>query len=399
MQAVRLALPMIAFVATTSFLRGAASRQITVGPGEFDRENALVSFASPDRTATHVRSSDGKLLPIQLEPGGVASFLAPVLAKNGAQYELVSGERPVEESVKATRVERKLKVSLGKHPLLEFQAEPGEFPRADIKELFRRGGYIHPILSPSGKMITDDFPPNHIHHHGVWWSWTKTEFDGRHPDFWNMGDGKGKVEFVALGRSWSGPVHAGWTARFRYVDLTAAKPVVAVNETWEVKVYNAPRVERGWIFDLVSTHECATDQPLKLPEYRYGGLGLRGNRAWNGKENTHFLTSEGITDREKGHATRARWCDMSGMIDGSEAGITIFCHPENFRAPQPMRIHPDEPFFNYAPMQAGDMMIEPGKKYVSRYRFFVHDGAPDKATIDAIWNDYAHPVRASVATE
>ena len=36
---------------------------------------------------------------------------------------------------------------------------------------------------------------------------------------------------------------------------------------------------------------------------------------------------------------------MSGTIDGQEVGITILGHPDNFRAPQPMRLHPTEPFF------------------------------------------------------
>ena len=49
----------------------------------------------------------------------------------------------------------------------------------------------------AGRVITGDYPPDHIHHHGVWFAWTKTEFEGRHPDFWNMGDGTGTVEFAA----------------------------------------------------------------------------------------------------------------------------------------------------------------------------------------------------------
>jgi hypothetical protein len=56
-----------------------------------------------------------------------------------------------------------------------------------------------------------------------------------------------------------------------------------------------------------------------------------------------------------------------------------------------MRLHPTEPFFNFAPQQAGDMEIKPGEKYVSRYRFVVHDGPADRAELDRLWNDYAHP--------
>src|SRR5439155_8283166 len=50
----------------------------------------------------------------------------------------------------------------------------------------------------------------------------------------------------------------------------------------------------------VSTQNCATASPLKLPQYLYGGPGFRGHRAWDGKEKTFFLTSAGESDRDKG---------------------------------------------------------------------------------------------------
>ena len=62
-------------------------------------------------------------------------------------------------------------------------------------------------------MVTDDYPPDHFHHHGIWFAWTKTEFEGRHPDFWNVADGTGRVEFVAVDQTWSGSVHAGFKSR------------------------------------------------------------------------------------------------------------------------------------------------------------------------------------------
>ena len=73
------------------------------------------------------------------------------------------------------------------------------------------------------------------------------------------------------------------------------------------------------------------------------------------------------------------------------AGATLMCHPDNFRFPQPVRLHPDKPYFCFAPMVLGPFKIAPGKPYVSRYRFFVHDGKPDAKRIEALWNDYADP--------
>jgi len=379
---------------------------VVVEAGDFDRRGTVVEFALPEavKNSSFALKSAGKPVNLQTGKDGRAMFVVEQLQRGAkTSYELVAGTGgtvPGNAIVHWREPSGTGKLNFGlaegvsskARPLVTYQAEPGAFPRPDIKPVFRRGGYLHPIYTPSGRLVTDDFPPNHVHHHGVWWAWTHTEFDGRKPDFWNMGDGKGRVEFVALDDTWSGPVHGGFRSRHRFVDLTSPQPVTALNETWEVRAY-APSGGSAsyWMFDLISEQHCATPHALKLPEYRYGGVGLRGNRAWDGKDNALFLTSDGETDREKGHATRGRWCDMGGMVDGSRVGIAILCHPENFRAPQPMRIHPTEPFFNFAPQQAGGMEIKPGDKYVARYRFVVHDGPPDKAELDRLWSDYAHP--------
>ena len=135
---------------------------------------------------------------------------------------------------------------------------------------------------------------------------------------------------------------------------------------------------------------------MVLPKYLFGGLGFRGRRDWDGKDNCTFLTSEG-RDRSNGNETRGKWCWVGGKVEGGEmAGVAILCHPDNFRFPQPMRLHPDEPFFCYAPSQLGDWAIEPGKPYVARYRFVVSDGPADKAEVERLWNDYANPPKVTV---
>ena len=184
-----------------------------------------------------------------------------------------------------------------------------------------------------------------------------------------------------------------------FIDLTAPSPVVALHETWEVTAYAPIAGPRpAHVFDLVITQTCATDDPLILPEYHYGGLGFRGHGQWDGAGQARFLTSEGLTDRVQAHATRARWCHVGGQVDGQWAGVAILGHPDNFRAPQPMRIHPTEPFFCFAPSQLGAWQITPGEPYVARYRFVVMDGEPDPALLEAYWAGYAQPVVAEVRT-
>ena len=288
--------------------------------------------------------------------------------------------------VTAVREGKQVVIRSGEKEILRYQTEAGELPREDIKKIFTRGGYIQSIRTPAGKLVTDDFPPNHVHHHGVWSPWTKTEFEGRQPDFWNMGDGKGRVEFVSLGETWAKDGKVGFKTNHRFVDMTATPEKVALLETWNVGV---SAEEKAYIIDIDITQTCASGSPLKLPEYHYGGLGFRGNRAWDGAGNLKVVTASGLSDRNKVNTLKEPWCWIGGNVDGVPCGVTILCHPSNFRAPQPVRVHPTEPFFCYAPQQGGAMEIVPGKPYQARYRIIVADGEADPAALEKWAEDYA----------
>jgi hypothetical protein len=160
-----------------------------------------------------------------------------------------------------------------------------------------------------------------------------------------------------------------------------------LHETWEVAV-SAESAPARYVIDFTSTQTCASDAPLKLPKYHYGGFGFRGNWAWNGAEACCFLTSGGETDRKKGNETRGKWCWIGGLVDGQPAGVTVLCAPTNFRFPQPMRLHPGEPFFCFAPQQLGDMEIAPGRSYISRYRIIVADGEQTREKAEAWWKGW-----------
>ena len=384
----------------------AKNYRVTVAPTDVDRAAQVIAFKTPEGIAAGAElSKAGVRLPAQVRDGMVTFVVPRQKAGETLVFTLGAPVRPVvgEAGVVASADKHRVRVTSNGAPLFEYRMDRDEVPRADIKPEFKRAGYIHPVFSPAGKIVTDDYPSNHVHHHGIWSPWTKTKFQGRTPDFWNMGTKTGAEDFVALDRTWSGPVHGGFEARLRMVDLSGPAPVTALNETWRVTAYTVPAtagVAPVGVFDLEITQTCATNDPLELPKYHYGGFGFRGAGAWNGKGDAAlFLTSEGETDRIKGNDTRGRWCYLGGKLDGAIAGTAILGHPENFRAPQPMRLHPDMPYMSYVPQQLGDFAIEPGKPYVARFRFVATDGAPDRATIDAYWNGYARPAIVKIVGE
>lgn len=341
-------------------------------------------------------TSTGETLPFQLSDDGTASFILPVLAAGKtAEFELLAIARPLPSSVVASVIDDLVNFRIQERPITSFVGK-GKLPREDIPPIYLRGGYLHPLRTPMGNIVTDDYPANHIHHHGIWTAWTSTVFQGRKPDFWNMGAGKGKVDCKEIGFSWSGPVHAGLEAENEYLDLTSGEPITALNESWTTKVFAVQDTENPHnLVELTFVHRPAGDDGLKLPKFRYGGLGIRGAKAWDGIENAGFLTSEGIADRDEANGKPARWIAMSGTAGEGKAGIAILGHPENFRAPQPIRVHPTEPFISFAPQMAGDMEIAHDQAYRSAYRFVIFDGEPDEKLLDRLWNDYAAPPTAA----
>ncbi len=373
--------------------------EVTVAAGDLDRRGTVMSFALPaalPAAAYHLEGPDGATVPLQVGDTRAWFVLDRLAAGRERTYRLVPG--PVAaDSVGLARQNRSIALSLDDQPVLRYWTDERPLPRPELDSIYLRGGYLHPVRTPSGRVVTGDYAEGHPHHHGVWSAWTNTEFRGRTPDFWNMQQGTGAVVPMALDSTWQGPVQAGLTARHRYVDHSAPEPTTALYEAWTVRVYDVSSAEWDYrLFDLTVTQTTASASPLVLPPYHYGGVAVRGRDAWYGPDNARFRTSAGRT-RADGNETRARWTSIGGPVEGQPAGIAMLGHPDNVRAPQPVRIHPEMPYFCFAPSQLGRWAIEPGRPHVARYRFVVFDGRPDAARLDRLWADYAYPPAVTVS--
>jgi len=65
-----------------------------------------------------------------------------------------------------------------------------------------------------------------------------------------------------------------------------------------------------------------------------------------------------------------------------------------------VRLHPSMPYFCFSPAVLGAFSIEPGQApYVSRYRFYVHDGRPDPKVAERLWQDYAAPPEVRIVSQ
>jgi len=371
--------------------------RIVVYAGELDRDHSIVSFPLPPGAAraSILRDEKGDVLALQRGADGSATIIVPSLGKGQkVVFSLESADAAAAPGPNVVDRGKALDLSNGARTVVRFQKQ-GELPPG-IDPVYLRGGYLHPLYTPAGVEVTGDYPESHHHQHGIWSAWTRTRFGEHAIDFWNMDDRQGKVDFQSVEQTFSGPVFAGFTARLAHIDLLGSAPITALDERWSVATY---RTHEGtppyFVVDLASTQRTATDAPLLLEQYTYGGFALRGNAQWSDPASVTFLTSEGL-DRAGGDDKKGRWCSIGGKVDGKMVGFAMLGHPENFRAPQTFRIHPKHPYMAFAPVKDGPFTIEPGKPYVSRFRIVSFDGPVDRELIERLWRDYATPPKVTV---
>lgn len=319
-------------------------------------------------------------------------------------YRLVKKTRgvtdPYQDPIRAIAKDGDLTISNGDQYLLRYVYKT-VYPPAGVDTAYKRSGFIHPLWSPKGQVLTRIQPPDHYHHYGIWDPWTHILFRGDTVDCWNLKDRKGTVRFVRLGSIVSGPVFAQYDTYHEHVafhkDHTEE---VMMNELQTVRVYKPADNSDYYLFDITIRLHCATPNPVRLLAYRYGGLGWRATPDWN-KDNSEVLTSEGKT-RKDADGSKARWCIVQGAVGGDYAGAAMLSWPGNYNHPEPLRIWPEnangrgDVYANFSPTKDVDWPLYPGHDYVLRYRWIVFNGHFSAEKAEAAWQYYAHPPKVSV---
>jgi hypothetical protein len=373
--------------------------KITVKAGRYTRIDTPVSVAldgigfAPLRLE-EIKSSERLPVPSQVELGASPRLLwilsGTTPAGTERVYEILQGPYVEAATVEVVRNDSFLQLEAGGRELLRYNHAVVPPPQG-VSPLYARSGFIHPLWSPAGEVLTCIHPNDHLHHMGLWMPWTKTEFEGRQVDFWNLGAGQGTVRFAEFDSLTGGPVFGGFRAIQEHVDLSApGGEKVALNEELDVRVWNPARPDEYWLLDYTSKQRCASSSPLHLLQHRYGGLGFRATSQWKDSSG-NYLTSEGKT-RKDGHGTRARWCNVFGPTAKGPAGVLFMSHPQNHQHPEPMRIWPEGyVFFNFCPIQKEDWTLLPDNDYIFKYRLCVYSGQLSVEQAERLWQDFAYP--------
>ncbi|TFG41258.1 MAG: hypothetical protein E4H43_04585 [Bacteroidia bacterium] len=354
-----------------------------------------------------IREKGKTAVPFQIEPGDPRklTWIVTTGTIEGEKhlYELVQGKTNFSEAIKASVNDGALLIHVGDKNLLQYYFRT-VYPTKGVDTAYKRSGFIHPLWSPHGQVLTRIQPPDHYHHYGIWNPWTHVEYEGDTIDFWNINSKQGTGRFAKFVAVQNGPLFSEFDALHEHVVFRkTGKEKVAMNELQRVRVYAPDKSGDFFIVDFNMQMNCADENPVKLLEYRYAGLGWRTTEKWDNK-NSLVLTSEGKT-RKDSDGSKARWCIVQGEIDKDYAGVVMMSFPTNYNFPEPLRIWPEnqynrgDMFANFCPTKDMDWLLSPGKNYALKYRFLVFNGGFDKEKAESAWYYFAYPPIVTIRKE
>ena len=125
--------------------------------------------------------------------------------------------------------DEKTTIYAGDRPVLTY-VHRVTLPPEGIDPLYKRSAYIHPLWSPGGERLTRIQPPDHYHHYGIWNPWTRTHFQDRNVDFWNLVAAEGTVRFAQYLRA----AYAE-RCRVRISSVTCSMPIPSILELVPLK--------------------------------------------------------------------------------------------------------------------------------------------------------------------
>jgi hypothetical protein len=250
----------------------------------------------------------------------------------------------------------------GAKPVLVYNH--GVISKAGVPADRARSSYVHPLYGLDGEVLTDDFPKDHYHHRGLFWSWPHVKVGDQEYSLWDLKGIRHQFErWLEKDASVQGAnlaVENGW-----YV---GAEKVV--QEKIRLRVHPAKADERAidveceWV--PVKSALTLTGAEGKS----YGGLTLR----FAPGTNTAITIPSGLT-KEDLPMTNLPWADLTRLWDAEKktSGAAIFVHPS----------HPDFPpqwlTRHYGVLCLGWPGVKPatfqvGEVIRCRYRVWVHRG-------------------------
>lgn len=292
-----------------------------------------------------------------------------------------------------------------------------------------RAHYIHPLFNLNGTTITEDFPDDHLHHHGVFWAWHQIHSNGRRVgDGWIQEDIVWTVEEMVtepLAAAISDETRSSrpskistrvlWTSsgeEGQELDVVEEHSVIRVHPSF---ARGKTRVRE--IDFVITLRALAEDVRIggSEDEKGYGGFSVRlrlpDDVAFTGQEGIvrphetaveagPWVNITGNYDHPPDRVTldvspRKSGDELKGVVDNSPVssdtrlGLVILQHPSNPGFPQPWILRSERSMQNVKWPGERPVRLSQSDPVILRYRLVVHDGTLNSEEVQDLYVRYA----------
>ena len=255
-----------------------------------------------------------------------------------------------------------------------------------VEGLYTRNNYVHPLWTLDGDTLTEDAPPDHLHHRGIFWTWHQI-FVGniKLGDAWVCENFVWDVVDAAVEDAGAGAKTLAVTVLYKSPDFVdqSGEMIAAVKENTRITVYPKKENYRAIDFDISL---LALQDDVKIG----GSDNVKGYGGFSPcikcPDDLTFISSTGALQPENTAIEAGPWMNFLGSFNGkTQSGFAVLCHPAN---PQPIN--------TWILRQKASMQnpVYPGRELtlisqteptLLHYRVIVHNGHADVA---ALYKEY-----------
>lgn len=254
--------------------------------------------------------------------------------------------------------------------------------------------FVHPVMTPSGIMVTQERPTDHIHHlgifvghehvngHNFWWPGPYGYHDQR-----SRRRGDRETGHFSTPRNVIHCVSLDWKVEGDAV--TCRAEAEWENESGEVLLLETRiiRVHQDGAVNHVEVTSDLTpaDAGVTLAQTKEAGLAVRValelESRWGGK----ILDTEGREGEPQIFDKDSDAIAVHGRVGGRECGMAVIPHPTSARCPWFVRGYGLQ---NHNPFRHRDVVLKTGERYKLRCLFAAFDGGMDRERLRKMGDAY-----------
>jgi hypothetical protein len=252
--------------------------------------------------------------------------------------------------------------------------------------------YLASVRAPGGIQVTRNHPPiegtdatdHATYHPGIWMAFG----DLGGADYWRNRARVVHDGFLEAPRGGDG--QGSFAVRNVYQAGQDPERVVC-REACRLDFYVRPS---GYLLLWDSTFSN-DERAFTFGDQEEMGLGVRVATPITEQNGGTIRDSDGRTSAASIWGKTATWCDYSGVIDGCRVGVTLMCHPDNFRKSwmhaRDYGLLAGNPFGRQAFGQGpkSSVVVEKGEELRLRYGVWIYaTSSGDRLDVDAVFADF-----------